>query len=162
MITTVSSSTKGLGGQHLCTRRAVTNMSVFWLCFQLMNPTAALACVACFWLWSRGVWFSSHCPFLSAFVSRLCKNTREPLYSDWVVSYTADPGAQVCKHLQLCIYMKRTINLNPYWHELWKQEKCSSEAPSRGIFYKSRWVWQGIKLPRLMSIFTSKFFGNFW
>ena len=66
-----------------------------------MNPTAALACVACFWLWSRGVWFSSHCPFLSAFVSRLCKNTREPLYSDWVVSYTADPGAQVCKHLQL-------------------------------------------------------------
>ena len=47
MITTVSSSTKGLGA-NIYAHEAVTNMSVFWLCFQLMNPTAALACVACF------------------------------------------------------------------------------------------------------------------
>ena len=27
--------------------------------------------------------------------------------------------------------------LNPNWHELCKQEKCSSLAPPRGIFYKT-------------------------
>ena len=50
----------------------------------------------------------------------------------------------------------RFANLNPHWHELWKQEKCSSLAPPRGIFYKTQWAWQGVKLTRLMSIFTSK------
>ena len=42
------------------------------------------------------------------------------------------------------------------WHELWKQEKCSSSAPPMGMFYKPRGAWQGVKLTRLMSIFTSK------
>ena len=46
--------------------------------------------------------------------------------------------------------------LNPNWHELWKQEKCSSLAPPRDIFYKTQWACQGVKLTRLMSIFTSK------
>ena len=27
--------------------------------------------------------------------------------------------------------------LSPNWHELWKQEKCLSLAPPRGIFYKT-------------------------
>ena len=46
--------------------------------------------------------------------------------------------------------------LNPNWHELRKQEKCSSLAPPRSKFYKTQWAWQGVKLTRLMSIFTSK------
>ena len=44
-------------------------------------------------------------------------------------------------------------SLNPNWHELWKQEKCSSLEPPMGIFCKT---WQGVELTRLMSIFTSK------
>ena len=46
--------------------------------------------------------------------------------------------------------------LNPHWHELWKQEKCSSLAPPRGIFYMTQWAFQGVKLIWLMPIFTSK------
>ena len=61
---------------------------------------------------------------------------------------------------ELCLIVKITKNsddwLNPNWHELWKQEKCSTLAPPRGIFYKTQWAWQGVKLTRLMSIFTSK------
>ena len=45
---------------------------------------------------------------------------------------------------------------NPHWHELWKQEKFSTFAPPRGIFYKTQWAWQGVKLTWLMSIFTSQ------
>ena len=46
--------------------------------------------------------------------------------------------------------------INPNWHELRKQEKFSSLATPRSIFYKTEWAWQGIKLTRLMSIFTSE------
>ena len=46
--------------------------------------------------------------------------------------------------------------INPHWHELWKQEKCSVLVPPRGIFYKTQWAWQSVELTRLMSIFTSK------
>ena len=46
--------------------------------------------------------------------------------------------------------------VNPDWHEQWKQEKWSSLVPPRGIFYKTKWAWQGAKLTWLMSIFTSK------
>ena len=46
--------------------------------------------------------------------------------------------------------------INPNWHELWEQEKCSSLAPPRDISYKTQWVCQGVKLTRLMSICTSK------
>ena len=45
---------------------------------------------------------------------------------------------------------------NPNWHELWKQDKWSSLVPPRGIFFKTHWAWQGAKLTRLMSVFTSK------
>ena len=45
---------------------------------------------------------------------------------------------------------------NPNWHELWKQEKCSSLGAPRGTFYKAQWARQSVKLTRLMSIFTSK------
>jgi hypothetical protein len=48
--------------------------------------------------------------------------------------------------------------LNPNWHELGKQEKCSSLAPPRSKFYKTQLAWQGVKLTGLMSIFTSKIF----
>ena len=51
---------------------------------------------------------------------------------------------------------------NLHWHELWKQEKCSSLVPSRSISYKTQWPWQGVKFTRLMSIFTSKKVWNFW
>ena len=57
---------------------------------------------------------------------------------------------------------KPMFSLNPNWHELWNQEKCSSLVPPRSIFYNKQWAWQGIKLTRLMSIFISKHFGNFW
>ena len=52
--------------------------------------------------------------------------------------------------------MMALILLNPNWHELRKQEKCSSLAPPRSIFYKTQWAWQGVKLTQLMSFFTSK------
>ena len=48
------------------------------------------------------------------------------------------------------------LRLDPHWHELWKQEKCSSLAPPRGFFYKTQWAWQGVKFTQLMSIFTSQ------
>ena len=38
----------------------------------------------------------------------------------------------------------------------YESKKCSSLAPPRGIFYKTQCAWQGVKLTRLMSIFTSK------
>ena len=46
--------------------------------------------------------------------------------------------------------------INPNWHELRKQEKCSSLGPPRNKFSKTQWAWQGVKLTQLMSIFTSK------
>ena len=49
--------------------------------------------------------------------------------------------------------------INPNWHELWKQEKRSFLAPPRRTFYNTQWAWQGVKITRLMSIFTSK---KFW
>ena len=58
--------------------------------------------------------------------------------------------------LDLVKSYKLCAKLNPHWHELWKQEKCSSLVPPRGIFNKTWWAWQGVKLNRLMSIFTSK------
>ena len=56
------------------------------------------------------------------------------------------------------IYHGATLGLyfNPNWHELRKPEKCSSLEPPRSKFYKTQWAWQGVKLTRLMSIFTSK------
>ena len=58
----------------------------------------------------------------------------------------------------LCIimYIFISIYLNPHWHELWKQEKCSSLAPPRGTFLKNKWAWLGAKSTQLMSIFTPK------
>ena len=53
-------------------------------------------------------------------------------------------------------------SLNPDWHELWKQEKCLFLEPPRGIFYKTQWAWQDVKLTQLMSIFTSKKVQNFF
>ena len=54
-------------------------------------------------------------------------------------------------------WTKRRTDMNSNW-----QVKCSSLAPSRSIFCKTQWAWQGVKLIRLMSIFTSKKFGNIW
>ena len=45
---------------------------------------------------------------------------------------------------------------NPNWHELKKQGKCSSLAPPGIKFYKIQYAWQGVKLTKMMSIFTSK------
>ena len=55
----------------------------------------------------------------------------------------------------LLLVWKLLFDFNPDWHELWKQEKCSSLALPRGTFYKSQWAWQGVKSTPLMSIFTS-------
>ena len=52
--------------------------------------------------------------------------------------------------------IERYFEFNPNWYELRKQEKCSSLASSRCKFYKTQWAWHGVKLARLMSIFTPK------
>ena len=33
-------------------------------------------------------------------------------------------------------------------YPVWKPEECSSLVPSRCIFYKTQWAWQGVKLTR--------------
>ena len=53
-------------------------------------------------------------------------------------------------------WTKNGALVNPDWHELWKQEKCSSLEPLSGIFYKNQWAWQGVNLTQIVSIFTSK------
>jgi hypothetical protein len=45
--------------------------------------------------------------------------------------------------------------LNPNWHELRKQKKCSSLVPPKSKFYKTQWAWQAVKLTWLMSIINS-------
>jgi hypothetical protein len=60
---------------------------------------------------------------------------------------------------KLAYLIPAVATFNPNWHELRKQEKCSSLAPHRSKFYKTQWAWQSVKLTRLMSIFTSK---NIW
>ena len=44
------------------------------------------------------------------------------------------------------VYQLFPDSFNPNWHELWKTEKCLSLAPPRGIFHKTRWACQGVKL----------------
>ena len=39
--------------------------------------------------------------------------------------------------------------VNPDWHELWKQEKCSSLATPRGIFYSAQWAWRGCQINKI-------------
>ena len=39
---------------------------------------------------------------------------------------------------ELEVQWKFNLELNPYWHELWKQVKCSSLAPPRSIFIRLR------------------------
>ena len=58
--------------------------------------------------------------------------------------------------LHISLLFMYLVGVNPHWHELHKQEKCSSLEPPRGIFYKTQWAWQGVKLTPIMSIFTSK------
>ena len=41
------------------------------------------------------------------------------------------------------------------------KKKCSSLALPRSTFCKTQWPWQGVKLTRLVSIFTSKKVWNF-
>ena len=48
------------------------------------------------------------------------------------------------------------FRINPHWHEPSKQEICSSLAPPSGIFCKTQWAWQDVKLHQLMTFFTSK------
>ena len=65
---------------------------------------------------------------------------------EWKVGRTkkvSDTWTKTHLHMSLEGYLN--------WHELWKQEKWP-----RGIFHKAQWAWQGVKLTRLMSIFTSK------
>ena len=54
---------------------------------------------------------------------------------------------------EFCLQLTR---FNPVWHNVWKQEKCSSLEPPRDNFYKTQWAGQGVKITWFMSIFTSK------
>ena len=38
------------------------------------------------------------------------------------------------------------MTLNPVWHDVGKQEKCSSLEPPRDNFYKTQWAGQGVKI----------------
>ena len=40
--------------------------------------------------------------------------------------------------------MRINRNVNPVWHDMWKQEKCSPLEPPRGNFYKTQWAGQGV------------------
>ena len=61
------------------------------------------------------------------------------------------PKVPYCKEIR-----KISGLFNPNWHELWKQEKCSSLATPWNMFYMIQWAWQGVKLTWKMSIFTAK------
>ena len=37
-------------------------------------------------------------------------------------------------------FLSPACSIYPNWHELLKQEKCSSLAPPRNIFYKTQWT----------------------
>ena len=37
-------------------------------------------------------------------------------------------------------FFGQSSQINPNWHELLKQEKSSSLAPPRGIFYRTQWA----------------------
>ena len=50
-------------------------------------------------------------------------------------------------------------NLRLWFVFIWKKEKCSSLGQPRSKFCKTQWARQGVKLSRLISIFTSK---NVW
>ena len=101
-------------------------------------------------------WPSSY-PFLSKQLlndpTGLCNNllttTNEPHYH----------GMFCCKFIINSDNYRRNNNIslsNPHWHELWRQEKCSSLAPLRSMFFKTQRAWQVVKLTQLMAIFTSK------
>ena len=49
------------------------------------------------------------------------------------------PKLRILNFHDFMIFM--IVFVNPHWHELWKQEKCSSLAPHRRIFYKTQWAW---------------------
>ena len=51
-------------------------------------------------------------------------------------------------------WRKRATAFNPVWHDVGKQEKCSSLEPPRGNFYKTQWAGQGVKI-------TSSIYVNF-
>ena len=95
---------------------------------------------------------------LKYFPSRMCE-----LWSIflWIQVLPRAVACLLTKHVRYQIsdsaqLKKIGFAFNPDWHELRKQEKCSSLAPSRSKFYKTQWAWQGVKLTWLMSIFTSK------
>ena len=53
--------------------------------------------------------------------------------------------------------------LNPNWHELWKQEKCSALAPPRGIFFiRLNELGRVSNHPDWSQFSPPKMFGNFW
>ena len=61
-------------------------------------------------------------------------------------------------YVDLSIFLWKSAiyhSINPVWHYMWKQEKCSSLELSRGNSYTAQWAGQGLKITRLMSIFTS-------
>ena len=49
-----------------------------------------------------------------------------------------------------------SLQLNPNWHELWKQEKCSSLAPPRGAFLSDSMSLSGCQINPIDVNFTSK------
>ena len=51
---------------------------------------------------------------------------------------------------------------NPNWHEIRKQEICSSSAPLKSKFYKTQWAWQGVKLTWFMAIFDENSARKIW
>ena len=66
-----------------------------------------------------------------------------------------------CAHIPLVLEKSDAQSrqfINSHWHDLWKQEKYSSLEPPMGIFYKTQWARQGVKLNQL--IYLELFYKN--
>ena len=44
----------------------------------------------------------------------------------------------LCAYVSSIEYMYNKLDVHPNWHELFKQEKCSSFVPPRATFYKTQ------------------------
>ena len=68
-----------------------------------------------------------------------------------LIAWINDGATAVCKVIHMEI-------LNPNWHELWKEEKCSSFAPPWSKFYKTQWA---SNYPNWSQFSPPKMFRNF-
>ena len=89
------------------------------------------------------------------------KSTILDKITDWVESHRTERChfERRCPVSCLCYILDQSMpgsDINPVWHGITKQEKCSTLELPRGNFCKTQWAGQGVKITQLISIFTSK------